>query len=77
MLTFTALLFLTGYILQQQTVRSLQSVILPRLPHPQSAINPSPEERAVVALEFGDPEPGSFSTDIYDDDWSSAEGDGR
>ncbi|OJD28659.1 glycosyltransferase family 8 protein [Diplodia corticola] len=38
---FTFLLFLSGYILQQQTVRGIQEAIKPRLPQPKA---PVPEE---------------------------------
>ena len=50
---FTSLLFLSGYVLQQQTVRSLQAAIHPHLPSPLPTINP------VLAKHFGQP-PGFY-----------------
>lgn len=39
--TFTSLLFLSGYVLQQKTLHSLQAAIKPRLPKPLPAPTPS------------------------------------
>lgn len=39
--TFTSLLFLSGYVLQQKTLHSLQAAIKPRLPKPLTAPTPS------------------------------------
>ncbi|KAI9825129.1 MAG: hypothetical protein M1832_001449 [Thelocarpon impressellum] len=55
---FTSLLFLSGYILQQQTVRNLQSVIKPPRPARVAPVQDSAPIPALAALEFGDP-PGS------------------
>lgn len=49
---FTFLLFLSGYILQQQTVRSIQAAIKP--PTPPSPLQ-STDPTRVVAKHFGDP----------------------
>ncbi len=57
MFVFTSLLFLSGYILQQQTVRSLQAVIKPK---PIAPPPPSP----VLAKHFGTP-PGHSFYDKY------------
>ncbi|KAL8921817.1 MAG: hypothetical protein Q9208_005574 [Pyrenodesmia sp. 3 TL-2023] len=54
---FTFLLFLSGYVLQQQTVRSLQAVIKPQ---PVAPPPPSP----VLAKHFGTP-PGHSFYDKY------------
>ncbi|KAI4170264.1 MAG: hypothetical protein LQ348_007137 [Seirophora lacunosa] len=54
---FTSLLFLSGYVLQQQTVRSLQAVIKPQ---PVAPPPPSP----VLAKHFGTP-PGHSFYDKY------------
>ncbi|KAL6718723.1 hypothetical protein ACLMJK_002957 [Lecanora helva] len=50
---FTTLLFLSGYILQQQTVHSLQAALHPILPSPVPTTNP------VLAKHFGQP-PGFY-----------------
>ncbi|MCJ1257851.1 hypothetical protein MMC24_005677 [Lignoscripta atroalba] len=59
---FTSLLFLSGYVLQQQTVRSLQAAIRPPPPPPPapiSTLSPSPTSpSSAVAKPFGNP-PGS------------------
>ncbi|KAI9723575.1 MAG: hypothetical protein M1828_004171 [Chrysothrix sp. TS-e1954] len=49
---FTSLLFISGYILQQQTVRGLQDVIRPRQPTPTPI--PKIEAQEVVGVPFGD-----------------------
>ncbi|KAL9606087.1 MAG: hypothetical protein Q9179_000713 [Wetmoreana sp. 5 TL-2023] len=54
---FTSLLFLSGYILQQQTVRSLQLAI-----KPQPVVQPPPSP--VLAKHFGTP-PGHSFFDKY------------
>ncbi|KAI4281345.1 MAG: hypothetical protein L6R35_005675 [Caloplaca aegaea] len=54
---FTSLLFLSGYVLQQQTVRNLQAVIKPQ---PVAPPPPSP----VLAKHFGTP-PGHSFYDKY------------
>ncbi|KAI4116089.1 MAG: hypothetical protein LQ338_007765 [Usnochroma carphineum] len=54
---FTSLLFLSGYVLQQQTVRSLQATIKPQ---PVAPPPPSP----VLAKHFGTP-PGHSFYDKY------------
>jgi len=51
--TFTTLLFLSGYILQQQTVHSLQAAIRPPTPPPVPTTNPT------LAKHFGQP-PGFY-----------------
>ena len=56
---FTSLLFLSGYVLQQQTVRSIQAVIKPP-PPPTPSLPPSP----VLAKHFGTP-PGHAFYDKY------------
>lgn len=48
---FTSLLFLSGYVLQQQTVQSIQAAIKPRSPIP----TPSADAQQVIAKSFGDP----------------------
>ena len=56
---FTTLLFLSGYVLQQQTVRSLQAAIRPKAPStPVQKLNP------VLAKHFGRP-PGHSFYDKY------------
>lgn len=56
---FTTLLFLSGYVLQQQTVRSIQEAIRPPpSPHPPP-INNSDRSR-VIAKHFGSPRGHSF-----------------
>lgn len=52
---FTTLLFLSGYVLQQQTVRNIQAVIRPRPPP-----TPTPDRSQVVAKHFGIPRDHSF-----------------
>lgn len=52
---FTTLLFLSGYVLQQQTVRSLQAAIRP--PPPPT---PTLDRNRVVAKHFGTPKNHSF-----------------
>lgn len=54
---FTFLLFLSGYVLQQQTVRSIQAAIKPPTPPPL----PSPDSTPVVAKHFGDPNINSLN----------------
>ncbi|KAL9601575.1 MAG: hypothetical protein Q9219_002409 [cf. Caloplaca sp. 3 TL-2023] len=54
---FTSLLFLSGYVLQQQTVRSLQAAI-----KPQPIVQPPPSP--VLAKHFGTP-PGHSFFDKY------------
>lgn len=55
---FTSLLFLSGYVLQQQTVRGLQEALKPP-PPPTPTLSPSPPPpSSAVAKEFGSP-PGS------------------
>ncbi|KAI4137733.1 MAG: hypothetical protein L6R39_007130 [Caloplaca ligustica] len=54
---FTSLLFLSGYVLQQQTVRSLQAAIKPQ---PVAPPPPSP----ILAKHFGTP-PGHSFYDMY------------
>jgi len=56
---FTSLLFLSGYVLQQQTVRSIQAAIKPP-PLPVPTLPPSP----VLAKHFGTP-PGHSFYDKY------------
>lgn len=56
---FTSLLFLSGYVLQQQTVRSIQAAIKPP-PLPVPILPPSP----VLAKHFGTP-PGHSFYDKY------------
>ncbi len=56
---FTSLLFLSGYVLQQQTVRSIQAAIKPP-PLPTPTLPPSP----VLAKHFGTP-PGHSFYDKY------------
>ena len=56
---FTTLLFLSGYVLQQQTVRSLQAAIHPKAPSP-----PVPTLNPVLAKHFGRP-PGHSFYDKY------------
>ena len=56
---FTSLLFLSGYVLQQQTVRSIQAAIRPP-PIPTPTLPPSP----VLAKHFGTP-PGYSFYDKY------------
>jgi len=53
---FTFALFLSGYILQQRTVRSMQAMIKPRLPKPLPAPNPiqPPALNAKWARPVGD-----------------------
>lgn len=59
MFIFTTLLFLSGYVLQQQTVRNLQAVIKPPPPPPSRTLSLSASASAsAVARVFGDP-PGS------------------
>lgn len=69
--TFTSLLFLSGYVLQQQTVRSLQAAL-----HPPPAPSPTlptyfqqnyteGEEVGLVGKEFGSP-PGSRGHQSYE-----------
>lgn len=41
---FTSALFLAGYVLQQQTLHSLQEVIKPRLPSPHTTAAQSPQQ---------------------------------
>lgn len=47
---FTSLLFLSGYVLQQQTVQSIQAAIKPPPPLP----TPSADAWQVIAKSFGD-----------------------
>ncbi|KAL8685590.1 MAG: hypothetical protein Q9218_007664 [Villophora microphyllina] len=51
---FTSLLFLSGYVLQQQTVRSLQAAIRPQ----PAVVEPPPSP--VLAKHFGTPPGHSF-----------------
>ena len=53
-LIFTSLLFLSGYVLQQQSVRSIQAAIRPQVQAP--AVTQSP----VLAKHFGTPPGHSF-----------------
>ncbi|KAI9777136.1 MAG: hypothetical protein M1835_005321 [Candelina submexicana] len=55
---FTSLLFLSGYVLQQQTVHNIQRAIRPP---PKPSPKPLP---SVVAQQFGDP-PGSKGHEAY------------
>ncbi|KAI9719591.1 MAG: hypothetical protein M1812_003362 [Candelaria pacifica] len=55
---FTSLLFLSGYVLQQQTVHNIQRAIRPP---PKPSPKPTP---SVVAQNFGDP-PGSKGHNAY------------
>ena len=54
---FTFLLFLSGYVLQQQTVRSIQAAIKPPTPPPL----PSTDSTRVIAKHFGDPNINSLN----------------
>ena len=51
---FTSLLFLSGYVLQQQTVRSIQAAIKPQIVAPKVTQSP------VLAKHFGAPPGHSF-----------------
>lgn len=46
---FTSLLFLSGYVLQQQTVRNLQAAIKPLHPHPTSTL----DQNLLVSKRYG------------------------
>ncbi|KAI9812752.1 MAG: hypothetical protein M1827_004508 [Pycnora praestabilis] len=78
---FTSLLFLSGYILQQQTVRSLQQAIKPPTPHHRItptlslSLTTSPASSDIhgVAQVFGDP-PGSKGYGAYQDYITNADG---
>lgn len=48
---FTSLLFLSGYVLQQQTVQSIQAAIKPPPPVP----TPSPDPSRAIAKSFDNP----------------------
>lgn len=63
MFTFTSLLFLSGYVLQQQSVRSLQAAIRPPPAKPSITGNASP---TAIAKTFGNP-PGSEGHGLYED----------
>ncbi|KAI9879611.1 MAG: hypothetical protein M1830_007971 [Pleopsidium flavum] len=66
---FTSLLFLSGYVLQQQTVRNLQAAIRPPPPPPSSTLSSSASAAAsasAVAKAFGDP-PGSRGRIAYEE----------
>lgn len=63
MFLFTSLLFLSGYVLQQQTVRSIQAAIKPPPPPPL----PSPDKRREVAKSFG-----ASSSHLYFDKFLAA-----
>jgi len=66
---FTSLLFLSGYVLQQQTVRNLQAAIRPPPPPASSILSPSASAAAsasAVAKAFGDP-PGSRGRIAYEE----------
>ena len=56
---FTFLLFLSGYVLQQQTVHSIQAAL-----HPKIAPPPVPSTNPVLAKHFGQP-PGHSFYDKY------------
>ena len=60
---FTSLLFLSGYVLQQQSVRSLQAAIRPPPVRPSMTGNASP---TAIAKTFGNP-PGSEGHGLYED----------
>lgn len=55
MFIFTSLLFLSGYVLQQQTVRSLQAAIRPPPPPPSPTLLQSPSSLK-KAKAFGSPD---------------------
>ncbi|KAK4502921.1 hypothetical protein PRZ48_006348 [Zasmidium cellare] len=48
---FTALLFLSGYVIQQQTVRGLKVAIQPRIPQAPPSLS-NPDEREPTQQEF-------------------------
>ncbi|KAF4538782.1 Glycosyltransferase family 8 [Lasiodiplodia theobromae] len=55
---FTFLLFLSGYILQQQTVRGIQEAIKPRLPQPTKSVPEEPfNPNARLARVLGSRDP--------------------
>ena len=64
--TFTTLLFLSGYVLQQQTVHNIQAVIKPPKPTRTTAPVPVVSSPPLAALEFGDP-PGSRGQYAFQD----------
>ena len=67
MFIFTTLLFLSGYVLQQQTVRNLQAAIKPPRPPPSSTLSLSASNSAsAVVRVFGDP-PGSPGRVAYEE----------
>lgn len=64
---FTTLLFLSGYVLQQQTVRNLQAALKPPPPPPSHTLSLSASASAsAVARVFGDP-PGSPGRVAYEE----------
>lgn len=75
-LIFTALLFLTGYVLQQQTLKSLQSAIIPNLPKAEDVVPKYADDLAGSQQRVGvrfreDADPGPASSDAFDafDGW--------
>jgi len=65
---FTTLLFLSGYVLQQQTVRNLQAALKPPPPPPSQTLSLSASASAsAVARVFGDPpcSPGRVAYEEY------------
>lgn len=67
---FTFLLFLSGYILQQQTVRGMQEAIKPRLPKPVQTASPveeslNPNARLARVLGSRNPKYENFMEDVH------------
>lgn len=52
-------------------MRSLQTIINTRRPQPQPHPQPlaQAQKPVVAAAAYGDPEPGGFSTGVYDEEW--------
>ncbi|MCJ1309908.1 hypothetical protein MMC25_003569 [Agyrium rufum] len=63
---FTTLLFLSGYVLQQQTVRNMQAIIHPT-PPPKPSPPPEPVRKKHLKL-FG--RPSGEALDVEDPKWS-------
>lgn len=69
---FTFLLFLSGYVLQQQTVRGMQEAIKPRLPKPMPTASPveeslNPNARLARRLGSRDPRYENFGEELQID----------